>query len=101
MDANSGMLFVFESESRSVFWMREMQFSLDFVWIGSDCSVADITKDVPPPSPDTTLANLPRYQPAVPVQYVLEINAGDIKAAGISKGDQVVFGGGLTGLFGC
>ena len=49
--ANSGMLFVFESESRLVFWMQEMQFSLDFVWIGSDCSVADITKDVPAPSP--------------------------------------------------
>jgi uncharacterized membrane protein (UPF0127 family) len=101
LDANSGMLFVFESESRSVFWMREMQFPLDFVWIGSDCSVADITKDVPAPSPDTILADLPRYQPAVPVQYVLEINAGDIKAVGIGKGDPVAFVGGLTGLFGC
>ena len=101
LDANSGMLFVFESESRSVFWMREMQFPLDFVWIGSDCSVADITKDVPAPSSDTILADLPRYQPAVPVQYVLEINAGGIKAVGIGKGDPVVFVGGLTGLFGC
>jgi uncharacterized membrane protein (UPF0127 family) len=93
------MLFVFESESRSVFWMQEMQFPLDFVWIGSDCSVTDITKDAPAPSPDTIPADLPRYQPVAPVQYVLEVNAGD--AAGIGKGDPVVFGGGLTGLFGC
>jgi uncharacterized membrane protein (UPF0127 family) len=81
--------------------MWEMQFPLDFVWIGSDCLVADITKDVPPPTPNITLSDLPRYQPAVPVQYVLEINAGDIKATGIAKGDPVVFGGSLTGLFGC
>ena len=56
---------------------------------------------VPAPSQDTILADLPRYQPEVPVQYVLEINAGDIKALGIGKGDPVVFVGGLTGLFGC
>ncbi|MDA0733920.1 MAG: DUF192 domain-containing protein [Chloroflexi bacterium] len=99
--ANTGMLFVFDSESRFVFWMREMQFPLDFVWIGSDCSVADVTEDVPEPPPDANLSDLPRYQPAVPVRYVLEINAGEIKAAGISKGDPVGFAGSITGLYGC
>lgn len=101
LDAYTGMLFVFDSESRVTFWMKEMEFPLDFVWIGSDCSVADISQDVPEPPPGMNLSALPRYQPSVPVQYVLEINAGVIEAAGISKGDPVGFGGSMTGRYGC
>lgn len=101
LDAGSGMLFVFDSESRVAFWMPEMQFPLDFVWIASDCLVADITQDVPPPPPDMDLSELPRYRPSVPVQYVLEINAGEIAAAGITRGDPVGFDGSISGWYGC
>jgi hypothetical protein len=101
LDVGRGMLFVFDSESRPVFWMREMQFPLDFVWIASDCSVADISEDVPEPLPGMDLSELPRYRPSVPVQYVLEINAGEIQAAGISRGDPVGFQGSIAGRFGC
>jgi len=101
LDAGSGMLFVFDSESRVVFWMREMQFALDFVWIGPDCTVADISEGVPAPPPGMDLSDLPRYQPAVPVRYVLEINSGEIAASGITRGDPVGFGGSLTERYSC
>ena len=97
----AGMLFVFDREGRHTFWMRDMEIALDFVWINADCVAVDLTEDVPPPEPGAELSDLPRYQPAVPVQYALEINAGEIAAAGIVKGDAVVFEGSLKGMYGC
>lgn len=97
----AGMLFVFEGELRHTFWMRDMEIALDFVWINADCVAVDLTEDVPPPEPGAELSDLPRYQPAVPVQYALEINAGEIAAAGIVKWDAVVFEGSLKGMYGC
>ena len=81
--------------------MRDMEIALDFVWINADCVAVDLTEDVPPPEPGAELPDLPRYQPAVPVRYALEINAGEIAAAGIVKGDAVVFEGSLKGMYGC
>ena len=97
----TGMLFVFEEPGIYTFWMIEMQFPLDFVWISADCTVAELTKDVPPQQPGQSPGDLPRYRPAAPVQYVLEINAGEIEAAGVSAGDAVVFEGDLAGKYGC
>ena len=101
MDAGTGMFFIFESEDRFIFGMPEMQFPLDFVWISADCVVADVTTDVPPPEPGQSLSQLPKYSPQVPVQFVLEINAGAIEAAGITTGDIVAFEGDLAGTYGC
>ena len=97
----TGMLFVFEEESSHSFWMKEMQFPLDFLWIDTSCAVADITVDVPPPAEGTELSELPTYQPQVPVRFVLEINAGDVAAAGISVGDPATFQGSIAGRYGC
>ena len=65
---------------------------LDFVWIGEDCSVADLHTDIPPP-PGTSTGSLPTYSPGSPVRYVLEINAGKIAGLGIEVGDPVRFEG--------
>ena len=97
----TGMLFVYQRESRSNFWMKEMRFPLDIVWIGADCTVVDVTLDAPPPEPDQTLDQLPRYSPGDPAQYVLEINAGQFAAEGLRLGDPVEFAGDLAGRYGC
>ena len=97
----SGMLFVYEREKRYNFWMIEMRFPLDIVWIGAGCTVVDVTLNAPPPEPGQTPDQLPRYFPVDPAQYVLEINAGEYAASGIGHGDSVEFAGGLTGRYGC
>jgi uncharacterized membrane protein (UPF0127 family) len=97
----TGMLFVYQRESRYTFWMKEMRFPLDIVWIGADCTVVDVTLDAPPPEPEQTLDQLPRYSPGDPAQYVLEINAGASAARGIGPGDPVEFAGDLAGRYGC
>lgn len=93
LPANSGMLFVFPDGHASSFWMRGMRFPLDFVWIGADCRVADLTERVPHPEPGAPDATLPLINPAAPAAYTFEINAGEIERFGIEIGDPVRFQG--------
>ena len=97
----SGMLFVYEQESKFNFWMKDMHFPLDIVWIGVDCTVVDITRNAPPPSPDQSTDQLPRYSPGGLAQYVLEINAGEADSESIAPGDPVEFTGSLADRYGC
>ena len=97
----TGMLFAFEQEGKRAFWMKDMRFPLDMVWIDAQCRVVDITRDAPPPEPGQALSDLPTYGPSAPVIYVLEINAGDPEGAGIRPGTRAAFGGSLAGRYGC
>ena len=65
----SGMLFVFESGRTTSFWMKDMRFPLDFVWIGDQCTVVDTHSDVPAPSPTSASGSLPRYSSTTPSRY--------------------------------
>ena len=97
----TGMLFIFEDSGVHTFWMKDMMFSLDLIWIGEQCSVENITANVPFPTGEQADSDLPRFRPTQPVRYVLEINAGDTAAAQIQVGDPVAFSGSLEGKFGC
>ncbi len=70
-----GMLFVFQQAMMPRFWMKEMQFPLDIIWISSG-KVVDITEQVPAPDPNTPLDELPTFAPRAPVEWVLEVPAG-------------------------
>jgi uncharacterized membrane protein (UPF0127 family) len=87
----AGMLFIFPTARQAAFWMKDMRFPLDFVWISADKRVVELTENVPPPPPGTADADLTFYKPAGQVQYVVEVNAGVIETAGIRVGDAVSF----------
>ena len=87
------MLFPQSRDIIASFWMRGMLIPLDFVWIGADCRVADLTENVPPPADPEQRTGLPIYSPSEPVRYIFEINAGEAAALGIEIGDEVRFGG--------
>ena len=101
----AGMLFVFDEAGRYSFWMKEMRFPLDLIWVDARCTVVDITSGAPPPVPGQSASGgpseLPLYTPVTPVQYVLEVNGGETEAVGIRVGDRVEFKGSLAGLYGC
>lgn len=101
LDTGTGMLFVFELAERFRFWMKEMQFSLDIVWIGPTCRVVDVSENVPFPDPSTPLEDLPRYSPESRAKYVLELNGGEAADLGLGIGDRVEFLGGIEGEYGC
>ena len=90
MEENQGMLFVMPRGETPSFWMKNMRYSLDFVWIYDD-RIIDISKDIPPPeSPDSPLQT---YSPSMPITHVLELNGGWIERHGIEIGDRVDLSG--------
>ena len=89
MDAGYGMLFVFDAkDTPPVFWMKDMRFPLDFIWISAD-KIVKIDKNVLNPGAGTPDAELLRYSAPVPVDYVLEVNAGFTDKNNIKVGDPV------------
>lgn len=82
-----GMLFVFQNKAQHGFWMKDMNFALDFIWI-DDTIVVDITENVPPPAPGEQITAV---APRVPVNRVLEVNAGTVQRTGIKIGDNVTY----------
>ena len=99
--SGAGMLFVYESPGPLQFWMVRMRFPLDFVWIGDDCTVGEITPDVPPPPPNADDSEIARISPEGEMQYVLEINGGEAAGLGLQVSQSVVFEGPIAGRFGC
>ncbi len=101
LPSGTGMLFIYEAEGAHTFWMKDMQFPLDFVWISGECLVVEVTAGAPPPEPGQSPNDLPRYSPPGPVRYILEINAGEAETADIDPGDVVEFAGSRLGTYGC
>jgi hypothetical protein len=91
LEPGAGAIFVYGSGKASALWMKGMLFDLDFVWIGEDCTVVDVTKNVPRPEPGKPDASLPRYRSSAPATYSLEINAGEAESAEIRAGATVRF----------
>lgn len=83
-----GMLFVFDQKDIQHFWMKDMKYDLDFIWMADD-KVIDITENVPHPGPETVLADLPVYSPKQPASMMLEVPAGFVKQEEIHVGDVV------------
>ena len=86
-----GMLFIFDNPAIQTFWMKDMLFPIDIVWISDTCLVAGITPNIPIPLESTAINELPRYQSGSPVKYVLEIAQGQAKVWDIKIGDPVLW----------
>jgi uncharacterized membrane protein (UPF0127 family) len=86
MPQNQGMLFVFDHPASYGFWMKDMRFSLDLIWI-REGKVIEITQNVSP-EPEKPTELLTIYKPANPADSVLEVNAGWAAKNGIKVGDS-------------
>lgn len=84
MAKNEAMLFAFSKETLQCFWMKDMKFSLDFVWLNENKEVVDITRNV---SPDS----YPNEYCQEQVKYVIEINNGEANNLGLSIGQKLIF----------
>jgi uncharacterized protein len=86
LNENSGMLFVFPTEQKQSFWMKNMRIPLDIVFITEDMHVLNIYQSVPPCSADPCVS----YASNAPIKYALEVNAGLSAQHGITIGDTVL-----------
>jgi hypothetical protein len=82
---DQGMLFVFGQAAQQCFWMKDMHFPLDMIWLSPSHRVEHIQPDVSP----KTYPN--SFCPDVTAQYVIELNAGQASAAGIYTGERLSF----------
>ena len=89
----SGMLFLYESGRPYEFWMKDMLFAIDIVWIAPDCTVGDITHELQPPRAGAPDSEVLRARPSVEAAHVLEITAGASLRHGLGPGDPVRFVG--------
>lgn len=85
-----GMLFVFDDVSVRHFWMKEMMFDIDVVWIADD-RIIGISERVTHSEQEQSVFVSP-----APVNRVLELPAGYIADRGVSIGQKVTY---VEGIF--
>jgi len=71
---------VFEEPGRYPFWMRDMHFSIDIIWLDNQFKVIHVEREVAP----ETYPEL--FAPTQDALYVLEIREGVAEELGIVEG---------------
>lgn len=83
MGDDEGLLFAFDKPGRYGFWMKDMQFPLDIIWINENGIVVSIERGLTPESYPKTFMNQSE------ASYVLEVNAGLAERFGLYLGSKV------------
>jgi len=85
LGTNDGMLFVFDYEDHWGFWMVDMRFPLDMIWVSSQNKIVYIQKNAQPCD-----EGCDTYVPAAAAKYVIEVNSGFANKHNLKIGDEVV-----------
>lgn len=84
MAETQGMLFIFPSETRQSFWMRNTPLSLDMIFVNKNNEIVTIHKNTEPFKEIS-------YPSTAPAIYVIEVNAGYTDKHGIDEGDKITW----------
>ena len=89
-EAQRMMLFVFPDSQQRSFWMQDMLYSIDIVWVDQGRVVA-VDSDLPLPG-EAADQDLPRFISPQPVDMVLEIPVDFRRESGINieRGDTIM-----------
>ena len=85
LDEREGMLFVYDSEMIPSFWMKDMNFAIDIIWIDANKKITNITSNLSPNTFPQT------FSPQKPIKYVLEVPAGTAAKNKLKIGDLIHF----------
>lgn len=83
LDDYSGMLFLYEEKALYTYWMKGMSFPIDIIWLDGSVIVG-FSENLPTEEPPTTI-----YAPPLPVDRVLEVQAGFVEKNGLLVGDRL------------
>lgn len=85
MDKDKGMLFEFQKPAAACFWMKDMNFPIDMIWLDSTKKVIKLQNNVVP-------ATFPKtFCPDQPASYVVELSSGQAQQANLKLGDLLQF----------
>ncbi len=82
---NQGMLFFFDTSVMPGFWMKDMNYPLDIIWINKDKKIVSVSENLDPKTYPQT------FSPSEPIQYVLEVQSGFYKTNSLKVGDSLSF----------
>lgn len=82
---NQAMLFIYEASDEYCYWMKDMNFSVDIIWLNENKEVVDIEFDVAPSTYPQT------FCPSGPARFVIETKSGVAGSAQLKIGSQVNF----------
>jgi uncharacterized membrane protein (UPF0127 family) len=85
MDADHGMLFVFDDDAPRAFWMKNTKIPLDILFFDAERKLVSVQYNVPPCQSDPC----PGYSSGAPARYVLELNGGEAIKLGLTSGDAM------------
>ena len=85
MSQTSGMLFVFNTSAVECFWMKDMQFPLDIIWVNPEKKVVHVEQHLTPATYPKT------FCPSTPAKYVIELRAGEAAKRHIATGQKLDF----------
>ncbi len=85
LEENDGMLFVFEEEGYPSFWMKNVRFPLDILWLDGDLMVVHISANTPPCRAEPCEI----YTSPKPAKYVLELKANFTLKNDVKIGDKL------------
>ncbi len=82
MSTSGGMIFIFDKLDFYYFWMKDMKFPLDFIFIKNN-EIVDLLENI-------AVETYPKsFTSKTKANKVIELNAGEIKKSGIKIGDKL------------
>jgi uncharacterized membrane protein (UPF0127 family) len=88
LNADEVMIFIFDHPGHYPFWMKDMNFSIDMIWLDSSMRVVYIKENATPESYPLTFG--PQTTPDNS-KYVLEVVSGFSAKNNLKVGDKVEF----------
>lgn len=81
LEEGTGLLFFHDRSDYQRYWMKDMNFPIDIIWIDGD-EVVGFVEAAQPEEPPLTI-----YTSPAPVDKVLEVSSGFVAENGIKIGD--------------
>jgi uncharacterized protein len=85
MEADHGMLFVFEGLEQRTFWMKNTDLVLDIFFVDSEWTIVDIKENFEPCNYEPC-----EFYTSKPAMYALEVNGGYAVENGIEIGNNMI-----------
>ena len=82
---DQGMLFVFGRDGKHPFWMLNMKFSIDIIWLDKDGKIVHIANSA---KPCKSMFSCRQIEPRENSRYVLEFAAGTAKRINAKRGGR-------------
>jgi len=85
LEKNQAMLFVFKKSDYYGFWMKNMKFPIDIIWLDEEYKIVDIRNDISPCETEECTI----YKPGKKAKYVLEIYSNLTNELNMSTGNII------------